>query len=91
MFRCEKCKKVASPGTPSRRVVVEARERHYALPRKRTRGRHRHAPPTTEPPVQVGWEAARTMKMCVACASAVEEARHGHPTLNGEVRGPLAV
>lgn len=29
MFKCEKCKKTSQPGEPSRRMVVETRQKSY--------------------------------------------------------------
>ena len=71
MYRCEFCKSVIAPNTPSRRVVVETRPALYPYRAKVNRlvkkGRERMKP---DDPGGTGHEIVRE---CVACPKCAED------------------
>ena len=69
MYRCEICKQVVPPHTPSHRIVVETRPAVYPHRPDANRVRQKHKIETRDDRGGVGREIARERIACPACAA----------------------
>jgi hypothetical protein len=69
MYRCQICKQVVPAGTKARRVVSETRPRIYPFRMKANRAvRIKDKLVYPDDPGGTGWEIAREITVCPACA-----------------------
>lgn len=75
MYRCDKCNTVVPAGRKLNRVVTETRQKSYAV-FKQAKGKGRQRFTGAPEPVAnaTGWEIAKELEVCAACAAAVASA-----------------